>query len=66
MINTINLQNGTVSCFVADVLFELVCMWFIFHLCKNVNNPVGMEKMCSYSDCSSWNKGDPVLLMPGH
>lgn len=23
------------------------------------------EKMCRYSDCSSWNKSDPVLLMPG-
>lgn len=39
MINIIYLLNGTISCFVANVLFELVCMWFISHLCKNENNP---------------------------
>lgn len=37
--NTIYLQNGAIPCFVADVLFELVCMWFIFHLSKNENYP---------------------------
>lgn len=37
--NTIYVRNGTIPCFVADVLFELACMWFIFHLCKNENYP---------------------------
>lgn len=37
--NTIYLQNGAIPCFVADVLFELVCKWFILHLSKNENYP---------------------------
>lgn len=69
------LGKEAIPCFVADLLFELVCMWFLFLLCKNEDDPAALccgahtrlnEKMYVYSCCSSCNRGVTVLPMPRH